>query len=157
MIAPSGVQTWTRDDGCTITTDPARLDVAVIHGYLTRSYWAEGIPEAVVRRALAHSLGFGVFDGTAQVGFARVVTDFTTYAWLGDVFVLESHRGRGLGAWLMTSVMSHPDLQGLRRFTLATRDAHELYRRFGFTAPARPQSLMEVFRPDVYAAAKENA
>jgi GNAT superfamily N-acetyltransferase len=133
-----------QDDGIEISTDPARLDLDAIHAYLTRSYWAAGIPRDVVARSIAHSLCFGVYDGGGQVGFARVVTDRATYAYLADVYILESHRGRGLSLRLMEQVMVHPDLQGLRRWSLLTRDAHGLYRRFGFEPLARPERHMEI-------------
>jgi GNAT superfamily N-acetyltransferase len=125
-----------------VTTDPERQDVGAIHGFLRRSYWAEGIPEEVVRRSIRGSLCFGLFDHDRQVGFARVVTDRATFAYLADVFVLESHRGRGLATWLMECVTSHPELQGLRRWSLVTRDAHGLYRKFGFEALSNPERHM---------------
>jgi len=140
---------WRRET-FTITTDPARLDVGVIHGFLTGSYWAAGIPRATMQRAVEGSLNFGVFEGDAQVGYARVVTDRATFAYLADVFVIERFRGRGLGAWLMEVITSHPELQGLRRWVLATRDAHRLYARFGFKPLAAPERLMERHDPDVY-------
>jgi GNAT superfamily N-acetyltransferase len=189
-----------RQDNLLVSTDRRRLDVGVIHSFLTASYWAEGIPSAVVERAVRQSLCFGLYDAGAQVGFARVVTDRATFAYLADVFVLESHRGRGLAKWLMECVVAHPDLQqgaekrelsgssrraahrrcrsvsscaslswrgvrrsraadafsapccqGLRRFSLATRDAHALYRRFGFEALAHPERHMEIARPGPYA------
>ena len=136
-----------------VSTDPARLDLDVVHGYLARSYWAEGIPREVVARSLEGALCFGLYDGGgggAQVGFARVITDRATYAYLADVFVLEPFRGQGLGVWMMESVMAHPDLQGLRRWSLVTRDAHDLYRRFGFTALPAPERYMEKMDPEVY-------
>lgn len=133
-----------------ITTDPQKLDVDAIHAYLTRSFWAEGIPKATVTKAVANSLCFGLFDGSAQVGLARVVTDRATYAYLCDVYVLETHRGRGLGKWLIETVMAHPDLQGLRRFQLVTRDAHGLYSRHGFAAPINPDRHMEIFKHGMY-------
>ncbi len=115
-----------------ISTDPARLDVEFIHGFLDRSsYWAQGRPLAVVAKSLENSLCFGVYAGAEQVGLARVVTDYATFAWVCDVFIAEPHRGRGLGKWLIECVVTHPDLQGLRQILLATRDAHELYRRYG--------------------------
>jgi GNAT superfamily N-acetyltransferase len=135
----------------TVTTDGARFDLDVIHGYLTRSYWAVGIPRAVVARSIAGALCFGLFDGETQIGFARAITDRATFAYLADVFVLESHRGRGLGVWLMECVMAHPDLQGLRRWSLVTRDAHALYGRFGFTALSAPDRWMEKTDPRAYA------
>lgn len=134
-----------------ISTAPERLDLAVIHGYLARSYWAVGIPRATVERALDHSLNFGLYDGDAQIGFARVITDRATFAYLADVFVLEGRRGAGLGHWLVEAVQAHPALAGLRRFLLATRDAHGLYAQHGFVPLARPERLMEILRPDVYA------
>jgi GNAT superfamily N-acetyltransferase len=133
-----------------VDTDTDRLDLGVIHGFLSGSYWAAGIPLEVVQRSVAGSLCFGLYDGDAQVGFARVVTDRATFAYLCDVFVLESRQGQRLGTFLMECVMAHPDLQGLRRFSLATRDAHALYRRFGFGPPRRPESQMEIVDPDVY-------
>jgi GNAT superfamily N-acetyltransferase len=134
----------------TVSTDRSRLDLDVIHSFLTRSYWAAGIPLETVRRSLAHSLCFGLYDGDAQVGLARVVSDYATFAYLADVFVLESHRGRGLGAWIVGCAMAHPDLGGLRVWRLATRDAHGLYRRFGFGPPLRPETHMEILDTDVY-------
>jgi len=117
----------------------------VIHGFLSRSsYWAAGIPRELVARALRHSTCFGAFDGNEQVGFARVISDHATFAYVCDVFVLDSHRGRGVGKQLMAAVKSHPDLQGLRRWVLFTRDAHELYRQFGFSEARHPDRLMEI-------------
>ncbi len=133
-----------------ISTDPQRFDLDAVHAFLSRSFWAEGIPKALVAKAAANSLCFGLFDGPAQVGFARVVTDRATFAYLCDVYVLESHRGLGLGKWLVQSVMAHPDLQGLRRFQLVTRDAHGLYERHGFAVPANPERQMEMFRHGMY-------
>jgi GNAT superfamily N-acetyltransferase len=149
-----------------ISTDPARLDLDVIHGFLTNCYWAKGIPREVVARSIEHSLCFGVYDGGAsprlakearhgapefvQVGFARVVSDFATVAYLGDVFVLESHRGRGLSKWMMECITQHPTLQNLRRWILLTRDAHGLYSQFGFTPVKLAERYMERHRPDVY-------
>jgi len=134
-----------------ISTDPARLDLDVIHGFLTNCYWAKGIPREVVARSIEHSLCFGVYDGAAaQVGFARVISDFATIAYVGDVFVLDTHRGRGLGKWLMKSIAQHPALQNLRRWILTTRDAHGLYARVGFTPVKAPERYMELHRPDVY-------
>jgi GNAT superfamily N-acetyltransferase len=126
-----------------LTTDPGRFDRTAIHAFLTRSYWAEGIPREVVERAIEGSLSFGLFEGERQIGFARAVTDGATFAYLADVYVLESHRGRGLGRWLVECVMAHPDLQGLRRFMLVTRDAHEIYRPFGFEELRAPERHME--------------
>ena len=133
-----------------VTTDRARLDLDVIHGFLTTSYWARGIPREAVARSMEHSLCFGAFDDDRQVGFARVISDRTTFAYICDVFALESHRGGGVGKSLMAAIMSHPELQGLRRWTLFTRDAHGLYRQFGFGAAAHPERLMEVVDHDPY-------
>ena len=134
-----------------ISTDPARIDLSVVHGFLTNSYWARGIPLETVRRSLQHSLCFGVYKGKQQAGFARVITDRATFAYLADVFVLDEFRGNGLSKWLMECIMSHPDLQGLRRWSLATRDAHGLYEKFGFKALPAPERCMERHDPDVYA------
>ena len=133
-----------------ISTDPARLDVDAIHAFLTQSYWSPGIPRATVARAIANSLCFGVFSQGQQVGFARVVTDKTTFAYLCDVYVLETHRGQGLSKQLMCHVVKHPDLQGLRRMMLATRDAHGLYSQYGFTPLGAPDLIMEVLKPNIY-------
>ena len=135
-----------------ISTDPAELDLALVHRFLsTEAYWSRGIPEATVARALANSLCFGAYlHGVGQVGFARVVTDQATFGYLADVFVLPEHRGRGYAKQLVAAVMAEPRLQGLRRVMLATADAHALYAGFGFRAPARPEVLMEIHRPDVY-------
>ena len=148
-----------------VSTDRARLDVHVIHGFLTNSYWAKGISRDLVTRSLEHSLCFGIYDeigsrvpGSAnaarpeapQVGFCRVVTDLATVAYLGDVFVLKTYRGRGLSKFLMECVTQHPALQGLRRWILLTRDAHGLYQQFGFTPLKSADRYMELHRPDVY-------
>ena len=134
-----------------ISTNRERLDVNVIHGFLTNCYWAKGIPREVVERSIEHALCFGIYDGKgAQVGFARVISDFATVAYVGDVFVLETHRGRGLGKWLMQCITRHPALQGLRRWILTTRDAHGLYAQVGFTPVKAPERFMELHRPNVY-------
>lgn len=135
-----------------ISIDPARLDAAAIHAYLTRSYWSPGIPAGIVERALRNSLCFGVYEraSRAQVGFARVVTDHATFCYLCDVYVLEEHRGHGLGKWLLREVMAHPALTGARRVMLATRDAHGLYRQTGFVVAGAAGNLMEIVRPDIY-------
>lgn len=133
-----------------ITTDASRFDQPAIHAYLTRSYWAEGISIDLVRRSIEGSLGFGLFFQSEQIGFARVVTDRATFAYLCDVYVLEEHRGKGLGKWLVKTVMEHPDLQGLRRFMLATKDSHGLYSRFGFANSKTPDRIMEIARPGLY-------
>ena len=133
-----------------VTTDRSRFDLEVIHGYLTRSYWAKGIPRATVARAMDRSLCFGAFEGDRQVGFARVISDLTTFAYVSDVFVVESHQGRGVGKRLMAAIVAHPELQELRRWALFTRDAHGLYRQYGFREPRYPERLMEVFNDDPY-------
>jgi len=138
----------------TITTDRSRLDVAAIHAFLTRSYWSPGVPLAVVERAIANSLSFGILRGEEQVGFARVITDKATFAYLADVYVLEPHRGKGLSKRLIEAIQAHEDLQGLRRFMLVTKDAHGLYAQFGFKELAHPSRMMEKVHPDVYAAAR---
>jgi len=140
---------WTRGEFA-ISTDPGRIDLDVVHGFLTTCYWAEGIPRDVVARSIEHSLNFGLYTQGRQVGFARVITDRATFAYLGDVFVLEAYRGRGLARWLMGVVHAHPELQGLRRWVLLTRDAHELYRPVGYTPLAKPDRYMERWAPDVY-------
>ena len=133
---------WRRGD-YTISTDPARLNVEAVHEFLsTQSYWARGRDFETVRRAVENSLPFGVYREGRQVGFARVVTDYATFAWLADVYVLDEFRGEGLGKWLVEVILSHPELQHLRRWILGTRDAHELYRRFGFTEIEQPQFYM---------------
>jgi GNAT superfamily N-acetyltransferase len=133
-----------------ISTDPAQIDVDAVHAYLTRSYWAEGIPREVVAKSIEGSLCFGLFDGLRQIGFARVITDRSTFAYLCDVYVIEEYRGRGLGKKLMKEVCAHSDLQGLRRFVLVTRDAHRLYDQFGFTPLKDPSRYMEITRPGIY-------
>ena len=140
---------WRRG-GLTISTDRSKLDRKAIHEFLTASYWATGIPRDVVDRSIDGALCFGVFEDGRQVGFARVITDSATFAYLADVFVLESHRGRGLAAWLMECILAHPDLQGLRRWMLLTRDAHPLYRKRGFRDLAHPERVMEMTFPGIY-------
>ena len=136
-------------NGFVISTDKARLDLPVIHAFLSeRSYWAIGRTLDLVLRTIEHSLCFGVYDGAAQVGFARVVTDYATFAWLCDVFVLEDYRGNGLSKWLVQTVVTHPGLAAVRRFLLATRDAHGLYERYaGFTPLQAPERWMERLAP----------
>jgi GNAT superfamily N-acetyltransferase len=136
--------------GFEVDIDPARLDVEAIHAFLTTSYWSAGISKETVTRALSGSLAFGLYAQGRQAGLARVVTDRATFAYLCDVYVLPEIRGRGLGRWLMECVMDHPDLQGIRRFSLVTRDAHELYRPLGFRELAAPDRHMEIVRPDLY-------
>lgn len=133
-----------------VSTDRQRVDVSTVHAYLTQSYWSPGIPLSVVERAIANSLCFGVYLGASQVGFARVITDHATFAYLADVFIVEPHRGKGLSKRLMEFIKGHEELQGLRRFMLATKDAHSLYAQFGFEALANPSWMMEALKPDVY-------
>lgn len=131
------------------------MDIEAVHAFLTTSYWSPGVPFDVVDRAARNSLCFGVRCEGRQVAFARVVTDRATFAYLADVYVLEAHRGRGLSKLMLDAVFAHPELRGLRRFLLATRDAHALYARYGFTALANPARMMEVHRPDAYARCSE--
>jgi GNAT superfamily N-acetyltransferase len=133
---------WRRGDYL-ISTDPSRLDIEGLHRFLSEeAYWSPGVPREVVERSIEHSLNFGLYRGDDQVGFARVVTDYATFAWLADVFVLEPHRSRGLGKWLVETVVSHPDLIPLRRWILATADAHGVYERFGFRPAAGDPRFM---------------
>ena len=135
----------------TISDDPALLDLDVIHGFLSQeSTWAQGIAREKVAKSIAHSLCFGAYEDGAQVGFARVVTDKATFAWLADVFIDPDRQGLGLGKGLMDAIVAHPDLQGLRRFMLATADAHGLYERYGFKTIENPERLMAIIRTDLY-------
>ena len=130
---------WAAPDGYVVSTDPLRLDVDRIHRFLSTAYWSAGVPREVVQRSIVHSLPFGLYAPSGQqAGFARVVTDRATYAYLGDVYVESAHRGHGLGKFLVSCVLAHPQLQGLRRWALATADAHGLYARHGFRPPASP-------------------
>jgi GNAT superfamily N-acetyltransferase len=138
---------WERGD-YTISTDKDRLDLSVIHGFLDSSYWAAGRSVETIRRSIEHSIAFGIYKDNQQVGFARVITDRATFGWVADVFVLEPHRGQGLSKWLMEVIISHPELQGFRRWVLATKDAHDLYRKFGFTELTRPERWMERHDPN---------
>jgi GNAT superfamily N-acetyltransferase len=133
-----------------ITCDKSRFDIEAIHRFLTRSYWSPGVPRTVIERAIANSLCFGLLLDGEQIGFARVITDKATFAFLADVYVLPEHRGKGLSLRLMEQVIRHPDLQGLRRMMLGTKDAHTLYERFGFKQLAAPERVMEIHNPDVY-------
>jgi GNAT superfamily N-acetyltransferase len=132
-----------------ISTDFTRMDAAAIHQFLTRSYWAEGIQESVVRRSIANSLCFGIFSSERQIGFARVVSDRATFSYLADVFIIDEFRGKGLAKWMMEVIVTHPELQGLRLWMLATRDAHELYRKYGFKELTSPTRFMVKCRDDV--------
>jgi GNAT superfamily N-acetyltransferase len=165
MLTPSGGAVMTdslysvRKSGVAscfeIDTDKARLDRVLIHDFLANSHWARGIPMAVVERAIEHSLAFGLYrngldlDGQ-QIGFARIVTDWATFAYLADVFVLPEARGQGLGQWLVETILAHPELQGMRRWLLGTRHAHGLYRRSGFREPAAPFAFLERNDPEIY-------
>jgi N-acetylglutamate synthase-like GNAT family acetyltransferase len=133
-----------------LSTDPKRLDVDFVYGFLTQSYWAKGISRELVERSIENSLCFGIYAQGKQVAFARIISDFATYAYLGDVFVIETYRGNGLGKWMMECIRRHPRLQGLRRWTLLTRDAHGLYVQFGFTPVKKPDRYMELHDPEVY-------
>jgi len=136
-----------------ISTDRSRLDLDVVHGFLTECYWARGIPKEVVARSIQHSLCFGMYHAEKQAGFARVISDYATYAYLGDLFVLEPYRGHNLGKWMMQCIMAHPWLQKLRRWNLLTRDAHGLYAQFGFTPVKTPERYMDIHDPGVYSRA----
>jgi GNAT superfamily N-acetyltransferase len=157
-----------------VSTDPALIDLDLVHRVLTNIYWSEGIPKDTVRRGIEGSITFGVYDlsrahtaecgrgrergcgsgrdpaAGEQVGFARVITDKATFAYLSDVFIVEAYRGRGLSKWLVEVILAHPDLQGLRRFCLLTRDAHGLYERYGFKPLEDPERYMEIWDRDVY-------
>ena len=137
-------------DSWEVSSDQARLDRALIHGFLSGSYWAAGIPRETVDRALDHSCCFGVYEAGRQIAFARVITDHATFAYLADVFVVENHRGRGVGKHLVAAIMRDPGLQNLRRWMLATLDAHGLYEQFGFGALSHPGRFMEIRRSNPY-------
>lgn len=144
------VLNWHKDN-FTISTDKTRLNIEYIHEYLSnRSYWAENIPIHVVQKSIEGSICFGIFIEKKQIGFARVITDMASFGYLADVFVDENYRGLGLSKWLMEVILSYPDLQGLRRFLLATRDAHGLYEQFGFSVLSFPEKWMHIHNPDVY-------
>lgn len=139
-------------EGYKISNNRKDFNVDAIHKFLSDSYWAKGVPIDVVSRAIENSLCFGITCHGDQVGFARLITDRATFAYLADVYVLENHRGKGLSRWLMQEIISHPDLQGLRRMVLATRDAHEIYANFGFKKLANPETFMELWKPEAYKA-----
>jgi len=140
---------WQKDDYI-LSTDKSRIDINVVHDFLSQSYWAEGIPSETVKRSIENSLCFAIYHQEMLVGFARAISDFATFAYLADVFVLTEHRGKGLSKWLIQIIVNHPQLQGLRRFTLATKDAHGLYAQFGFTLFDKPERWMHKHDPDVY-------
>ena len=152
VVSPKSESVEQRHGEFLISTDRARLDLNAIHQFLAgSSYWARQIPFETFARSAENSLCFGVYDsGGAQVGFARVITDFATFAYIADVFVLDSHRGQGLGKRLMECIQQHPQLQGLRRWVLTTRDAHGLYAQYGFASPKFPERYMEILRPNMY-------
>jgi GNAT superfamily N-acetyltransferase len=143
------LQEWSRE-GYTVSNDPARIQLDIVHGFLRNSYWARGISRDSVARSIAGSISFGIYTPAGQVGFARVISDCATFAYLADVFVLEAHRKRGLARWMMECIMSTPELQRLRRWLLVTRDAHALYRGLGFTPVERPEGFMEINIRDIY-------
>jgi len=134
----------------TITTRQDDLDIEIIHGFLSTSYWAKSIPKAIVEKAIKNSLSFGVYHNGSQIGFGRAITDRATFAYLADIFILPEFRGRGLGKWLISCFLAHPELQGLRRWLLATSDAHGLYRQNGFGPLKKPENFMEISAPELY-------
>ncbi len=140
-----------------ISTDKALLDFHWLHQALSRTYWSEDIPEETIRKAAGHSMTFGIYHHDKQVGYARIISDFTTFAYLADVYIDENHRKNGLSKWLMETITGHPELQGLRRWLLATADAHGLYSRFGFTPLSSPANFMEIARPGLYKKTDQNA
>jgi GNAT superfamily N-acetyltransferase len=139
-----------RKSTLSISTDNSQLDMDVVHDFLKRAYWSEGIPREIVEQGIKHSLCFGVYDHERQIGFGRVITDYATFGYICDVFIVEEYQGRGIGAWMMSCIMNHPRLQGFRRWHLLTRDAHALYRQCGFTELKDPGQHMEIANPDLY-------
>ncbi len=133
-----------------LSSDKSLMDINAIHCYLSRSYWSENVPYDIVKKAIENSLCFGVFYKKSQIGFARLITDSATFAYLADVYILEEHRGKGLSKKLMATIINHPQLQGLRRMVLATHDAHTLYEKFGFKQLTKPETFMELWQPDIY-------
>jgi GNAT superfamily N-acetyltransferase len=133
-----------------ISTDKSKIDLATIHNFLKSSYWAENIPIAIVEKSINNSLCFGIYEGEKQVGFARVITDYATFAYLADVFILEPYRGQGLGKWLVKTILKHPELQGLKKWLLVTKDAHELYRQYGFQNLTIPERYMDIVNSNIY-------
>ena len=133
-----------------VSTDSARFDIDLIHGFLSSTYWAVNMPRNVLEKSIRHALCFGIFADGKQVAFARVITDYATFAYLSDLFVIPGHRGRGVSKLLMRSILDYPELQGLRRFVLATKDAHGLYAQFGFKPLSNPEDFMTIHNPDVY-------
>ena len=151
-----GLREWHRD-GYSLSTDSSRLELDVVHGFLAESYWAAGIPRETVARSIEGSITFGVYHTDEQVGFARVISDCATFAYLADVFILEAHRGRGLARWMVQCILATPELQGLRRWLLVTRDAHTLYGGLGFTEVKNPEGFMEIVRRDLYRTVEKDA
>ena len=149
MPIGSRMMEWTRGD-YVVTTNPSDQDIEVIHGFLAQSYWAKGIPKETVKKSLNGALCFALLYQGRQIGFARVISDFATIAYLGDVFVLAEHQGQGLSKWLMDCIVAHPELQGMRRWLLATSDAHGLYEKYGFTPLKQPSAFMERHNASVY-------
>ncbi len=137
-------------EGYSILLDRRKMDIEMIHGFLSKSYWAKDIPVEIVKKSIENSLCFGVFYKERQVGFARVISDYATFAYLGDVFILEEHRGKGLSKMLLEEVFTHPQLQDLRRFCLGTRDAHKMYEQFGFYVIKKPEFWMEIKKENIY-------
>ncbi len=133
-----------------ISTDKRKLNISFIHHFLSNSYWSPGIPKKMIQDAISHSLCFGVYHQSCQIGFARVITDFTSFGYLADVFISEEFRGKGYSKLLMKAVLKHPELQNFRRWMLATRDAHGLYKQFGFTPIPNPENFMQIHKPDIY-------
>ena len=146
---------WQKDDYI-LSTDKTKIDINTVHQFLSHSHWAEGISIELVKQSIENSLCFGIYHLKKQIGFARVISDLTTFAYLADVFIIPEERGKGLSKWLMQMIIEHPHLQGLRRFTLATRDAHELYAQFGFTSFDKPERWMQKHNPDVYKKVQES-
>ncbi|MDZ4289054.1 MAG: GNAT family N-acetyltransferase [Prosthecobacter sp.] len=140
-------------DDYSISTEVARLDIPLIHDFLRNSYWARDIPLSLVERSIRNSLCFGAFKGKRQAGFARVISDYATFAYIADVFVLPEHRGHGVSKLMMSAIRAHPDLQGLRRLVLATQDAHGLYAQFGFLPLSHPEYFMIIHYPNIYSEA----
>ena len=137
-------------EGFAITTETSFFNIEFVHAFLSKSYWAEHIPIETVQKSIDNSISFGVFHLGRQIGFARVITDKATFGYLADVFIDEAYRGQGLSKWLMEEIMTHPDLQGLRRLMLATRNAHGLYTRFGFSPLTNAERWMQIHKPDIY-------
>lgn len=139
-----------RNNQYMISTDQTLLDIDVLHAFLKQTYWSSGIPKEILQNAINNSLCFGVYEEKKQIGFARAISDFSTFAYLADVFIIESYRGKKLSSWLMQTIVSHPQLQGLRCWLLRTRDAHGLYKKFGFSQPKSPENYMEISVSDIY-------